>query len=108
MVSKQETLKRIKQIVDARAKGLIKLKKPVVAMVEVGRSFKTNEPRTIKNIYKNGNSVWCTDTIHQGRNINELDTKALRIILWQFLTDKAKREIALDHLYTSYPELKEC
>lgn len=105
MISRQETLKRIKQKVDARAKGTIKLKKCVGAMVEVGHSFKTNEQRTIKSLCKNGNSVFCIDTIHQCRNINELDTKALRSILWQFLTEKDKREIAIEHLYSSYPEL---
>jgi hypothetical protein len=34
-------------------------------------------------------------------NINELDGKALRTMMWQLITDKEKRDIALDHLYST-------
>jgi hypothetical protein len=100
MINKGETLKLIKEKVDARANGKIKLKKHVDTEVKVGL-FKHTEKRTFKELFKNGNSTFCVDTNYEVHNINELDHKALRLMLWQLLTDKEKKEIALEYMKSS-------
>ena len=100
MISKTETLKLIKEKVDSRTNGKVKLKKHVETEMQVG-IFKHTEKRVFKELFKNGNSTFCVDTNYEVHNINELDVKALRIILWQIITDKEKREIALEHLYST-------
>jgi hypothetical protein len=105
MVTRQKTLKIIKQKVDARTKGVAKLRKNVTAQVRVGISRKL-ENKTITKLYKYGNSIMCIDNNYVVRNINELDTKALRIIMWQLITDKEKKELALEHLYSTITYLK--
>ena len=106
MISKQKTLKVIKEKVDARANGKIKLKKHVTTDLVCGL-FKHTETKNIKEVFKHGNSVFCVDDNYEVRNINELDGKALRTILWQLITDKEKKEIALEHLYDTMDYLKE-
>ena len=100
MINKGETLKLIKEKVDARANGKIKLKKRVETELKVGL-FKHTEKRTFKELFKNGNSTFCVDTNYEVHNINELDHKALRLMLWQLLTDKEKKEIALEYMKSS-------
>lgn len=106
MISKTDTLKLIKEKVDSRANGKVKLKKRVETEMQVG-IFKHTEKRTFKELFKRGNSVFCVDTNYEVHNINELDGKALRTIMWQLITDKEKREIALDHLYSTMDYLKD-
>ena len=105
MISKQKTLKIIKEKVDARAHGKVKLHKHVVAEI-AERVFKHLSNKTIKELYKYGNSIMCVDDNYEVRNINVLDSKALRIIMWQLITDKEKKEIALEHLYDTMDYLK--
>lgn len=106
MISKAETLKLIKEKTEARANGKVKLKKHVTTDLVCG-IFKHTETKTIKELYKRGNSIFCVDDNYEVRNINELDGKALRTIMWQLITDKEKKEIALEHLYTTMDYLKD-
>ena len=106
MITKSETLKKIKEKVDARVNGKVKLKKQVETKMKVG-IFKHTEKRSFKELFKNGNSVFCVDKNYEVHNINELDGKALRTIMWQLITDKEKRDIALEHLYTTNDYLKD-
>ena len=106
MISKAETLKLIKEKTEARANGKVKLKKHVTTDLVCG-IFKHTETKTIKELYKRGNSIFCVDENYEVRNINELDGKALRTIMWQLITDKEKKEIALEHLYTTMDYLKD-
>ena len=106
MIAKGETLKLIKEKVDARSSGKIRLKKRVETEMQVG-IFKHTEKRVFKELFKNGNSTFCVDTNYEVHNINELDVKALRIILWQLLNDKEKKEIALEHLYSTIDYLED-
>ena len=105
MISKVATLKLIKEKVDSRANGKVKLKKHVETKLEVG-IFKHTEKRVFKELFKRGNSVYCVDTNYEVHNINELDSTALRTMLWQLITDKETKEIALEHLYTTMEYLK--
>lgn len=106
MITKAKTLKLIKEKVDARASGKVKLKKHVETKLEVG-IFKHTEKRVFKELFKKGNSVFCVDENYEVHNINELDSIALRAMLWQLITDKEKKEIALEHLYTTMDYLKD-
>jgi len=105
MITRSKTLKLIKEKVDSRTNGKVKLKKRVETDMQVG-IFKHTEKRVFKELFKNGNSVFCVDTNYEVHNINELDGKALRIIMWQLISDKEKREIALEHLYSTMDYLK--
>lgn len=105
MITKTDTLKLIKEKVDARANGKVKLKKHVKTEMQVG-IFKHTEEREFKELFKRGNSVFCVDTNYEVHNINELDSKALRTIMWQLITDKEKKDIALEHLYETMDYLK--
>ena len=100
MITKGETLKLIKEKVDARANGKIKLKKHVETELKVGL-FKHTEKRRFKELFKNGNSTYCVDTNYEVHNIAELDIKALRLMLWQLLSDKEKKEIAVKYIKVS-------
>jgi hypothetical protein len=60
-----------------------------------------------EELFKKGNSIFCVDENYEVHNINELDSTALRTMLWQLITDKEKKEIALEHLYTIMSYLKE-
>ena len=106
MITKAETLKLIKEKVDSRANGKVKLKKHVETKLEVG-IFKHTEKRVFKELFKKGNSVFCVDENYEVHNINELDSTALRTMLWQLITEKEKKEIALEHLYTTMDYLKD-
>ena len=106
MITKTETLKLIKEKVDARTTGKVKLKKRVETTLEVG-IFKHTEKRVFKELFKKGNSVYCVDENYEVHNINELDSTALRTMLWQLITEKEKREIALEHLYSIMDYLKD-
>jgi hypothetical protein len=50
--------------------------------------------------------MWIDDA-YAMRNINVLDTKDLHKIMWQNLSDKEKREIALEHLLESKAYLED-
>lgn len=106
MISKAETLKLIKEKTEARANAKVKLKKHVSTDLVCG-IFRHTETKTIKEIFKRGNSIFCVDENYEVRNINELDGKALRTIMWQLITDKEKKEIALEHLYSTMDYLKD-
>jgi hypothetical protein len=97
MISKQETLKLIKEKVDARPSNKIKLKKPFWCNFVTG-IFKHKERRRIVTLVKDGNSTNWIDDGYSVRNINVLDTKDLHKIMWQLISDKEKKEIALQHL----------
>ena len=105
MITRKETLKIIKEKVDARANGKFKLKKRVETEMKVGL-FKHTEKKTLKELFKSGNSIFCVDTNYAVHNINELDGKALRTMMWQLISDKEKKDIALEHLYTTMDYLK--
>lgn len=100
MISKAKTLKRIKEIVDAKTSGMTKLKKPFECEFKEG-VIKHTVKRRIMKLVKSGNSINWIDDAYGVRNINMLDTKDLHKILWQLITDKEKREIALEHLLST-------
>lgn len=100
MISKQKTLKLIKEKVDGRANGTIKLKKAVPCSLSEG-VLKHLVRFRINKLVKSGNSVMFIDDTYKMRNINVLDTKALHQIMWQIITEKEKMEIAYNHLITS-------
>ena len=93
MISKQETLKLIKEKVDARPSNKIKLKKPFWCNFVTG-IFKHKERRRIVTLVKDGNSTNWIDDGYSVRNINVLDTKDLHKIMWQLITEREKKEIA--------------
>ena len=106
MITRNKTLKLIKEKVDGRTTGKVRLKKRVTSDVVCG-VFRHKENKTIKDLFKRGNSVMCIDENYEIYNINELETKALQAILWQVITDKEKKEIAVEHLYSTFNHLKE-
>lgn len=106
MITKSKTLKLIKEKVDGRTTGKVRLKKRVTSEVICG-VFKHKERKVIKDLFKQGNSVMCIDDNYEVHNINELDGKALQSILWQVISDKEKKEIAFEHLYSTMGHLKE-
>ena len=106
MITRQKTLKLIKEKVDSRASGKIKLKKQFTCEFVEG-TFKHTERRRIVSLIKQGNSVMWIDDAYAMRNINVLDTKDLHKIMWQNLSDKEKREIALEHLLESKTYLED-
>ena len=106
MVTRQKTLKLIKEKVDSRTSGKIKLKKQFMCEFVEG-TFKHTERRRIVSLIKQGNSVMWIDDAYAMRNINVLDTKDLHKIMWQNLSDKEKREIALEHLLESKTYLED-
>lgn len=97
MINKQKTLKLIKEKVDGRANNTIKMKKAFWCVFKEG-VFKHNERRRIVSLHKDGNSVMWQDDAYQLRNINILDLKDLHKIMWQIISDKEKKDIALEHL----------
>ena len=97
MISRTDTLKLIKEKVDARTSGRIKLKKSFWCEFKEG-TFKHTVRRRITTLVKHGNSVNWIDDAYSVRNINMLDTKDLHKIMWGLISDKEKREIALEHL----------
>lgn len=100
MTSKQKTLKLIKEKVDGRANGTIKVKKPFWCVFQEG-TFRHTERRRITKLVKDGNSVNWVDDAYAVRNISVLETKDLHKIMWQLISDKEKREIALEHLLST-------
>lgn len=98
MITKQKTLKLIKEKVDGRTNHQIRLKKPVVAVTLEGIGYKRKVSRRIVKLVKDGNSVNFVDDIYSQKNINILDTKELHQILWQVISENEKKEIALEHL----------
>ena len=106
MISRTETLKIIKEKVDSRTTGKIKLKKQIWCEFQEG-TFRHTERKRVVSMYKQGNSVMWIDDGYSVRNINMLDTKDLHKIMWQLITDKEKREIALEHLLSSKAYLEE-
>jgi len=105
MITKQKTLKLIKEKVDAKTNGKIKLKKMVNTNMVCG-IFKHIEPKRIKELFKRGNSVYVVDDNYEAHNLNELDTNALHRIMWQIISDKEKKDIALKHLLETKAYLK--
>jgi hypothetical protein len=106
MISRADTLKLIKEKVDARVNNKVKLKKRVETELKVG-IFKHTERRTFKELFKKGNSVYCVDVNYEVHNITELDGKTLRTIMWQLINDKERKEIAFEHLYSTVEYLKD-
>ena len=97
MTNKTETLKIIKEKVDSRSNGKIKLKRQFSCEFKEG-TFKHTEKRRITTLQKQGNSVMWLDDAYHMRNINILELKDLHKIMWQLISDKEKKEIALTHL----------
>jgi len=97
MTNKTETLKIIKEKVDSRSNGKIKLKRQFSCEFKEG-TFKHTERRRITTLQKQGNSVMWLDDAYHMRNINILELKDLHKIMWQVISDKEKKEIALAHL----------
>lgn len=97
MISRSETLKLIKQKVDERTNKSIKLKKPFSSTFLEGM-FKHEETRRVVKLIKNGNSTMWVDDTSAVRNITVMPTSDLHKILWQLISDKEKKEIALQHL----------
>lgn len=97
MTSKKDTLKLIKEKVDGRTSGKIKLPKPFVVTIKEG-IIKCTKRVKVATLIKQGNSVMWIDNNYAVRNINVLDIKDLHKIMWQIISDKEKREIALTHL----------
>ena len=58
MISKTDTLKLIKEKVDSRANGKVKLKKRVETEMQVG-IFKHTEKRTFKELFKRKLRLLC-------------------------------------------------
>lgn len=106
MLTRQKALKIIKKKVDGNSNRKIKLKSPFVCEFLEGTIRHTVRKKII-SIYKNGNSVFWVDESYGVRNINMLDTKDLHKMLWQIISDKEKRDIALEHLIASKPYLEE-
>lgn len=106
MITRQKTLKLIKEKVDSRASNKIKLKKQFTCEFVEG-TFKHTERRRIVSLIKQGNSVMWIDDAYAMRNINVLDTKDLHKIMWQLISDKEKMEIALEHLVSTKTYLEE-
>ena len=97
MITRAETLKMIKEKVDSRTNGTIKLKKQFWCEFIEG-IIRHTERRRITKLVKSGNSVMWLDDGYAMRNITILDTKDLHKILWQLISDKEKKEIAYEHL----------
>lgn len=101
MISKQKTLKLIKEKVDSKTSRQIRLKKPIVCSMMEGIGYKREVKRRITKLVKDGNSVNFMDDTYFQKNINVLDTKVLHQILWQVISEVEKKEIALEHLMTT-------
>lgn len=97
MINKTQTLKLIKEKVDARKNGKAKIKKPFFCEFVEG-TFKHTEKRRVTSLVKQGNSIMWIDDSYQMRNINVLETKDLHKIMWGLISDKEKMNIALNHL----------
>lgn len=93
MVSKTATQKIIKEKVDSRASGRVKLSNAIKFEVKEG-VFKHTIRAKVCSLHKDGNSVMFTDETYKVRNINVLDTKVLHKIMWQLITEREKKEIA--------------
>ena len=106
MINRTNTLKIIKAKVDARKTTKVKMKRHIWTAFTEG-VFKTSKRRRVKELFKQGNSIMWVDDVCEVRNINMLDTETLHIILWQLISDKEKREIALEHLLTTKTYLED-
>ena len=106
MIGKTSTLKLIKSKVDAKKSGKIKLKKPVFGLFSDG-VIKTTKIRRVTTLLKNGNSVMWMDDAYELRNINILESVSLHKIMWQLISDKEKKEIALEHLLSTKTYLED-
>ena len=106
MITRCKTLKLIKEKVDGRTSGRIKLKKSFWCEFQEG-TFRHTERKRIVSLIKQGNSVMWLDDGYGVRNITVLDTKDLHKIMWQLINDKEKREIAYEHLIETKTYLNE-
>lgn len=106
MINRTNTLKIIKAKVDARKTTKAKMKRHIWTAFTEG-VFRTPKRRRVKELFKQGNSIMWIDDAYEVRNINMLDTETLHIILWQLISDKEKREIALEHLLTTKTYLED-
>lgn len=100
MITRKDTLKLIKEKIDAKTSGKFKVKKPFECKFDEG-VFRHTEKRKITSLYKSGNSILWVDNTNQVRNINMLDTKDLHKLMWMLISDKEKKEIALEHLIST-------
>ena len=106
MISKTNTLKLIKEKIDARKSGKAKVKKPFFVEFKEG-TFRHTEHRRVTALIKQGNSVMWKDDAYQLRNINILEAKDLHKLMWGLISDKEKMQIAIEHLRETKPYLED-
>lgn len=106
MITRCKTLKLIKEKVDNRSNGKVKLKKPFWCEFQEG-TFRHTERKRIAKLVKQGNSIMWIDDGYAIRNITVLETKDLHKIMWQIISDKEKRDIAYEHLVETKTYLTE-
>lgn len=100
-MKKTKILKEIKAKVDGKSNHLFKIRKRIVANVQIGH-FGTSVVRRVEKVQKYGNSVIFIDENNAIRNINVLDSDTLLKILWEILNPKEKREVALAEFEESH------
>lgn len=100
-MTKNQILKKIKEKVDEKSNNLFKIRRKIIANVQVGY-FGTFVERRIKKVQKNGNSVIFIDENSAIRNINTLDSDTLLKILWEILNPSEKKEVALAEFEKSH------
>ena len=101
IMTKNQILKKIKEKVDEKSNNLFKIRRKIIANVQVGY-FGTFVERRIKKVQKNGNSVIFIDENSAIRNINTLDSDTLLKILWEILNPSEKKEVALAEFEKSH------
>jgi hypothetical protein len=104
MITRIETLKRIKVKVEDRKSAKIRLKRQVPCEFKEG-VFSITTRRKAVELFKQGSSVMFVDENHEVRNIRVLDTPALHTILFMLLTNEERSEIALNDFFNRYPHL---
>ena len=100
-MTKNQILKIIKEKVDAKPNNLFKIRRKIIANVQVGY-FGTFVERRIEKVQKYGNSVIFIDENSAIRNINILDSDTLLKILWEILNPSEKKEVALAEFEKSH------
>ena len=101
IMTKNQILKIIKEKVDAKPNNLFKIRRKIIANVQVGY-FGTFVERRIEKVQKYGNSVIFIDENSAIRNINILDSDTLLKILWEILNPSEKKEVALAEFEKSH------
>lgn len=106
MITRSKTLKLIKEKVDSKTSSKIKLRKPFYVVFKEGVIKHTTRKRIV-SLQKQGNSTMWLDDGYGMRNISVLDTQDLHKIMWGLISDKEKREIALEHLISTKSYLED-